>query len=112
MQTTEDARLVVIHSIDDGTTIGAARVGDAKLRTVRWADDAHVLLTTASTLMPFELQGEKTEWHLIQVFDVQRRKIRRLLENVHGTANSMNVVYGRPVVRVTTRGPAVRARLL
>jgi dipeptidyl aminopeptidase/acylaminoacyl peptidase len=67
---------------------------------VWWADDTHVLLTTASNVLPMELEGERTEWNLMQVYDLSSLKIQRLLEHApNDGTETMNVVYGTPVVR-------------
>ena len=97
-QTSNGVHLIVLVSLDEEKVISGLRVGDQKIRAIQWADNDHVLLTTASTAMPFELIGEKTEWHLLSSYDVREKKLRPLLDHVHDDARAMNVVNGSPVI--------------
>jgi dipeptidyl aminopeptidase/acylaminoacyl peptidase len=100
VRTDAESRILFVTTIDDHKILGKVRLGDTRLRAVRWADDAHVLLTTASNVLPMELEGERTEWNLMQVFDLTSNKIQRLLEHApNDGTETMNVVYGMPVVR-------------
>ena len=49
--------------------------------------------------MPWGLSGERTEWHLMSVYNLKTKKLSGLLNNVRGDANTMNAVYGAPVVQ-------------
>jgi hypothetical protein len=91
--------LLAVVDISAEKLIGGIRLGDAKLRSVEWADDDHLLLTTASSTMPWGLSGERTEWHLITVYDPKAQKLRGLLNQVSGGRATMNAVYGVPVVQ-------------
>ena len=99
VQTAGDRRLIAIVALGDEHLVAALKLGDTKLRAMEWADEQHLLLTTASTVMPFELSGTKTEWHLMQVYDLQKNKVKGLLDHVFGSSLTMNVVYGRPVIQ-------------
>jgi dipeptidyl aminopeptidase/acylaminoacyl peptidase len=99
VRTTQDWRLLAVVDISAEKLIGGIRLGDAKLRSVKWADDDHLLLTTASSTMPWGLSGERTEWHLITVYDLKTQKVRGLLNQVRGDRATMNAVYGVPVVQ-------------
>lgn len=99
VKTTEDWRVLAIVDINAEKLVGGVRLGDAKLRSVEWADDDHLLLTTASSTMPWGLSGERTEWHLISVYDLKTQKLRGLLNSVSGDTTTMNAVYGTPVVQ-------------
>jgi dipeptidyl aminopeptidase/acylaminoacyl peptidase len=104
VRTTEDSRLFSVVGVDRGTYLGALRVGDAKLRSLQWADNEHVLLTTASSRMPWGFMGERLEWSGMQVYDLKTHKTKALLQNVGGILGAsgpqtMNVVYGRPLVQ-------------
>jgi acetyl esterase/lipase len=98
VKTTQDWRVLAIVDISEEKLVGGVRLGEVKLRSVEWADDDHLLLTTASSTMPRGLSGERTEWNLISVYDLKTKKLSGLLDNVHGEISTMNVVYGRPVV--------------
>ena len=98
-QTRNGAHLISIVSLENEKLVAQIRLSDQPVRSLEWADDEHLLITTASTEMPFELRGEKTEWHLLQVYDVAEKKLRPLLDHVPGSVLTMNVVYGKPIVR-------------
>jgi dipeptidyl aminopeptidase/acylaminoacyl peptidase len=99
VKTTQDSRFLAVVDINDEKLVGGVRLGDAKLRSVGWADDDHLLLTTASSTMPWGLSGERTEWHLMSVYNLKTGKLSGLLNNVRGNATTMNTVYGMPVVQ-------------
>jgi pimeloyl-ACP methyl ester carboxylesterase len=99
VKTTEDWRVLAIVDIGEEKLVGGVRLGDAKLRSIEWADDDNLLLTTASSTMPRELSGERTEWHLMSVYNLKTKKLRGLLDHVWGEATTMNAVYGKPVVQ-------------
>jgi len=99
IQTMPDQRVLAISNINDLKLVGGGRVGDARIRSIEWADDAHLLLTTASNQMPMGLSGERTEWHLMTVFDLKTNKWTPLLNHVRTDTPTMNVVYGRPVIQ-------------
>jgi hypothetical protein len=99
VKTTQDWRVLAVFDVDGEKFICGIRVGDVKLRSVEWADNDHLLLTTASSLMPMELSGERTEWHVMSVYNVKTKELSGLLNHVVGNTSTMNVVFGRPVVQ-------------
>jgi dipeptidyl aminopeptidase/acylaminoacyl peptidase len=99
IKTTQDFRALAVIDLHEEHLIAAAQVGDTKIRSVEWADEGHVLLTTASSLMPWELSGERREWRLMGVFDLKTKKFKHLLRNVRTMKQTMNTVYGDPVVQ-------------
>ena len=99
VQTTQDWRVLAIIDLNASKVVGATRVGDQKVRSVEWADDDHLLVTIASSAMPIGLWGENTEWHLMTVYNRKTNKWSGLLNNVRAGTNTMNVVYGRPVIQ-------------
>ena len=98
VRTIDEQRLIVIYSLKEHHALGGVRVGNQKLRSVEWADDAQLLLTTSSTGMPWGLRGSDQEWSLMQAFDVQKRRARPLLDAVHDV-RTLNVVLNAPMVR-------------
>src|SRR5277367_5218629 len=60
VKTTQDWRVLAIVDINEEKLVGGVRLGEVKLRSVEWADDDHLLLTTASSTMPTGLSGERT----------------------------------------------------
>jgi dipeptidyl aminopeptidase/acylaminoacyl peptidase len=99
VKTTQDWRVLAVFDVDGEKFVGGIRVGGVKLRSVEWADNDHLLLTTASSEMPMDLYGERTEWHVMSVYNVKTKKLSGLLNHVAGNTSTMNVVYGRPVVQ-------------
>jgi dipeptidyl aminopeptidase/acylaminoacyl peptidase len=97
--TVSEVRLLTIINLKDGIPITKVRVGDARLRGMLWADDRHLLMETASSVMPYGLEGERVEWNLLNVFDVQTQKAVTLLDHVRGDIRTMNTVYGPLVVQ-------------
>jgi len=97
-QNSADAHLISIVALANDQLVAQIRLGDQKVRSIEWADDERLLIRTASTEMPFELRGEKTEWNLLQVYNIRENKIRPLLDRVPGDVMTMNVVYGRPII--------------
>ena len=98
VKTTDNQRVIVIYSLKEHRALGGVRIGDQKLRSLEWADDNQLLLTTSTTGMPWGLGGSDEEWTVMQVFDVPKRKARGLLDDVRD-ARTMNVVWGEPMVR-------------
>jgi dipeptidyl aminopeptidase/acylaminoacyl peptidase len=98
VQTQHDIRMLAIIDVDAEKALAVLRLGDGKVRAIEWADDTHLLVTTASSVMPMELVGEKTEWHLLHVYDLQTKKFSSLLDHIRDSAQTMNVIADRPVV--------------
>lgn len=98
VRTTDEQRLIVIFSLKEHRFLGGVRVGNEKLRSIDWADDTKVLLTTSSTGLPWGLSGSTSEWYLMQSYDVQKHKTHPLLDSVRDL-RTMNVVWNSPMVR-------------
>ncbi len=99
VRTTKDSRLLAVVDISEEKVVGKLPLGDVKLRSVDWADDDHLLLTTASSKMPYGLTGERREWNIMAVYNLKTNKVSGLLNHVRGNAATMNTVYGTPVVQ-------------
>lgn len=98
VRTVEEQRLIVIYSLKERRFLGGIRIGNQKLRSVAWADDTKLLLTTSTTGMPWGLRGSDREWFQLQSFDVQAHKAHPLLDAVHDV-RTLNVVWNAPMVR-------------
>jgi len=101
VRTEGDSRIVVIASIAENKMIRWVRVGEEKLRELRWADDDNVLLTTSVTSVKW---GFKDEWSLLRVYNITRNEIRELPGKVTGDGPGsetrvFNNVAGRIMVR-------------
>src|SRR5947209_17861916 len=64
IQTALERRILSIVRIRDSELLSALVMGDIRVRDIQWADDEHLLVTTASNQMPMGLWGERIEWHL------------------------------------------------
>ena len=101
VRTTQNTRVVAVVSIADHKALGGLRVGEEKLRSLEWADDNHLMIVTSATALPWGLRGMEHEWHLLQVYDVERHKTIPVpdLARLHESAPFMNVIAGRAMVR-------------
>jgi dipeptidyl aminopeptidase/acylaminoacyl peptidase len=91
-------RIIVIKSLTDGALLGGLHIKDAKVRSVEWADDNHLLILTSETSLPDFLSGDESEWPLLQVFDIATRKTRPVPDYLR-EQDVMNVIAGRIMVR-------------
>ncbi len=97
IRTEGNLRLVVVAAVADRKMIRWVRAGEEKLRSIAWADDDNLILTTSATTSNF---GFKEEWFMLRVYNVTRNEIRPLPGNPLGTdANVLNVVTGTVMVR-------------
>jgi dipeptidyl aminopeptidase/acylaminoacyl peptidase len=101
VRTTDNTRMVMVVSVADHKGLGGARVGEQKLRSLRWADDSHLLITTSSTSLPWGLIGKEQEWTQLQVFDLERHKAIPIpdMATLRDSHRFMNVIAGRVMVR-------------
>ncbi len=93
-----DRQILAVVRLQDNTTLGRYNVGDAKVRAIEWADDRHLLVTSASSSLPFGVVGQRHEMHLLQCWDADTGKFRPLVSRVSNQDDMMNVVFGRPVI--------------
>jgi len=98
VKTTADQRVLAILSLADRKVLGGGRVGDSKLRGVRWADNDHLLIITSATGMPLGLVGEDREWEMLTVYTVSTHKMTQYPQTLRDL-RMMNVVVGRIMVR-------------
>ena len=96
--TSGEQRLIVIYSLSEHRFLSGVRIGYQKLRHLRWADDAQLLLTTSSTGVPLGFRGPDAELALVQSFDLLKRRSRGLLDEVRDV-RALNVVWNTPMVR-------------
>ena len=97
--TDQNTRVIRVISLTDRKSLGALRVGEAKLRDVSWADENHLLITTSATGMPWGLMGEPHEWYMLQVFDVLKHRSVATPAIDDRSLHAMNVTAGRVMVR-------------
>jgi dienelactone hydrolase len=69
-------RIVVIATVADRKMIRWVRAGEDKLRSIRWADDDNVMLTTSATSTGY--YGFKEEWFTLHLYNVTRNELQLL----------------------------------
>ncbi len=104
IHTAGEERSVVVFDLKDHRIVAAARLGTARVRSLEWADDRRLMLTTSTTGMPWGLRGEDTEWLQLAIYDLGTHKIRFLLDHVDDSTRTMNTIVGRPVLRHADKG--------
>jgi dipeptidyl aminopeptidase/acylaminoacyl peptidase len=103
VRTDADTRIIWVGPLTDPKAAFALKVGDQKLRSIRWADDTHVLLIMSATGLPTGFIGYRGELYQLQVLDVATRKttIVPKLDQVdtHNGLHWLNAISGSPMVR-------------
>jgi dipeptidyl aminopeptidase/acylaminoacyl peptidase len=101
VRTTQNTRIVAVVSLADHKALGGLRVGKERLRSLEWADDSHLMIETSATALPWGFLGEEQEWHMLQVYDVDKHKSMPVPDptRLHEFSTLMNVISGRVMVR-------------
>jgi dienelactone hydrolase len=100
VHTNESTRLLAIVQLSPHKLLGAAKVGQAKLRDLQWADNDHLLITTSTTGMPWGLTGKDVEWTQLCVFDVNTLKLKVYPDpEAESDVTIMNAVEGPVMIR-------------
>lgn len=98
MKEVNGQRFVVVQDLDSQDAPGILRLGDQKLRDIRWADNDHVLITTSQTASIAFLIGPRQEWHLTTCYDIPRKQQWQLLGS-KGDVEALNVSVDYPEAR-------------
>jgi dipeptidyl aminopeptidase/acylaminoacyl peptidase len=97
VRTEGNARIVFVVTVADQKLIRYARFGEDKLRSVEWADNDNVLITTSQTTAFY---GFRQKVSLVSVYNVPKNQIRSLPGEIPGIyEHSSNVVVGEVVAR-------------
>jgi dipeptidyl aminopeptidase/acylaminoacyl peptidase len=99
VRTEGDLRVVVVATVADRKMIRWVKVGEEKLRSLEWADDDTVMLTTSVT---DTMRGFRHEWFMLRVYSVSRNEVRSLPGKPLETDSDdhvMNTVVGEVMVR-------------
>ena len=100
IRTTGNDRFLVVLSVTDHKIIGKAlRLSSVKTRSVEWADNSRLMITTSTTGMPLGLVGADHEWYLLSVWDIDKQKMSEYPDTSQSDQNIMNVLFGDPMVR-------------
>ena len=101
IQTLANNRLLVVHSLTEHKVLGKPlRISGVKLRSLEWADDDHLLITSSQTAAPMDLIGRAHEWYLLSVWDVAKQKMASY-PNLSQSPDIriMNVLEGEVMIR-------------
>jgi dipeptidyl aminopeptidase/acylaminoacyl peptidase len=101
--TNGDQRFLAIRTVE-GALLKGVVAGTAKLRSVTWAGDQHVIVVASQTTAVFGLQGPKREYYSAIDYNVATGKLKPLLQ---AQKDSMNVILGAPMARTIDGDPTV-----
>ncbi|HEY6922685.1 MAG TPA: prolyl oligopeptidase family serine peptidase [Steroidobacteraceae bacterium] len=100
IRTIQNNRVLVVLSLTERKLLGKPlNFGEAKLRSLAWADDDNVMLITSSTTLPMGLIGRVSEWSMLSVLDVNTQKLRNYPDPDKSNIRIMNVINGDIMVR-------------
>ena len=100
IRTDTNTRLLVIVSLTERKVVGGLKLGENKIRNIRWADDDHLMILNSMTTVPMGLVGAQHEWFMLQVFDLIKKKLTSVPHlDVVSADQIMNVVSGSVMVR-------------
>lgn len=98
VRTNDTARILAIAQVSPNKLLGAAKVGELKLRDLQWADNDHLMITTSQTGMPWGLVGQTHEWYRLSVYDINTKKLKTY-PGEERDIETLNVVAGDVMVR-------------
>jgi len=101
-------RLVVVIGLQDMKVRSTLRVGQAKVRALRWASESHLLIQASVTMQLAEFRGDQHEWSMLQVYNLKDRRLYNPLDtNQFKGLDTLNVVAGPVVVRQVAGRPVL-----
>jgi pimeloyl-ACP methyl ester carboxylesterase len=99
VRTSGDQRILYIKPLTENKVLGAARVGDTKLRRIEWIDNDHILYEVSSTsLPPFGFTGREQEWYQLGTYNVPKQRSTAMSFEIPDE-RTLNVIYGAPMLR-------------
>jgi dipeptidyl aminopeptidase/acylaminoacyl peptidase len=102
----EERNLLVVRTTGH-ELLGGAHVGNAKLRSLSWIDDEHLLIEVSSTSPPpMDFSGPIQEWRQLLTYDIPKKKLAPLNFAVPNE-RTFNIVIGTPMVRVVNGSSAL-----
>lgn len=102
-----EQRAMLIADLGSGATIGGARIGENKMRDLKWVGEDHILATMSHTTSLPRLGFGKTEFLSGQVYSLADRRIVQVFD---GTPGVMQVMADMPRVRRINGEPVILAR--
>jgi acetyl esterase/lipase len=95
VQTKGDERYILIRTLPGGQLLGGSRIGDEKLRSIKWMDNDNLLIEISITSdTPVHFQGPRQEWYQLLTYNVPKRKLAGLRVG----ESALNPI-GMPMVR-------------
>lgn len=103
VQTEADSRFIVIQSISEHRVLKIFQVSDNKVRRIDWADDEHLMIVVSTTGIPPGLVGQRWEWWMLRVYDIERDTLMTVPSpssvRASSSAMTLNALSGDPQVR-------------
>jgi dipeptidyl aminopeptidase/acylaminoacyl peptidase len=102
-----DQRSVLVQDIAAHKIVTGIKVGDAKVRDLRFAGDDHVIITTSETSGMLGIMVDRSEWSVANDFNLTTHKVKALLGDVDLAGNfiestpEVRTINGKPVLFVT-----------
>jgi acetyl esterase/lipase len=97
-------RKVLVQRVADHKLIGGYGLGPAKIRSVQWAGNQHVIFTSSTTGIILGVESPREEWRIAYDLNLTNQRLRGLLGD---TDESLNVVMGAPEVRMIGGKPVI-----
>lgn len=100
-------RYIVIFDLVKSKLVSAVRVGDTKVRSLRWYDDNRLLiLYSATSYPPFGVFGSRDEWFMLSSWNIATNQLRSIDMDDDGY-QTMNAVTGAIDVRLVDGHPTL-----
>jgi dipeptidyl aminopeptidase/acylaminoacyl peptidase len=100
VRTDGDTRIIFVATVADRKVIRWVKIGEEKLRSLDWADDDNVMVTSSVT---DSMQGFKDEWFMLRVYSISQNAVRsvpgEVLEMGMQGSHVLNTVVGEVMVR-------------
>ena len=90
-------RVVVIIAFGEQKPLAMLDIADQTLRSLQWADNGRLLITTSTTTLPDGFIGEQSEFFLTQWFDVETKSFHPLFKLLPD--DTLNATVGIPEPR-------------
>ncbi|HYB63662.1 MAG TPA: S9 family peptidase [Steroidobacteraceae bacterium] len=93
-------RVVAVYSVETHSMLSGVRVGQQKLRYLKWADNDRLLIATSMTYAPIGFSGDRIEWTQMQAYDLATHRLFQIPQpDTFNHVDLMNVIMGRVMVR-------------
>ncbi|MFN3524017.1 MAG: alpha/beta hydrolase family protein [Phenylobacterium sp.] len=97
-----ETRKVVVKDLAADKIKWVVPAGEVKVRALDWADDDHLLITSSTAADALGVVSRRREWTMVFNLDLASDRLKQLM---HDVPDAMNVVYGRPAIRIIDGKP-------